>query len=84
MRIVFELSHKELKAEDKLIQNSYFEKWKYKILWNLKVLEPELTKDEGFIVIPALDSNEKIVILGFPRPLAEKIYKILRPVCYPT
>ena len=83
MRLVFEISKNIKRDADKALQNAYFEKWNYKILFHLWDLEEELNSHSGLIVIPALDSGLPIEIIGFERKIAEKIYKVLKPVCYP-
>ena len=84
MRIVFEMSPTILNSSDKALENSYIEKWKYKVMWHLKQLESELKNEDGLIVIPAIDVDKKIEIVGFSKVMGVKIYNILKPVCYPS
>jgi len=82
MKIVYEFSAINTRKVDIKLQCLFFDKWRYKILWQLRDLEEEMEKENGIIVIPALDRKLfNIEVRGFSDKLADEICKRLSSFC---
>jgi len=82
MKIVYEFSTTHTKKEDIFLQVLFHDRWKYKILWKLRDLEPELNNEkDGVIIIPALGSGFTIEIRGFSDKMGDEIERRLLLFC---
>lgn len=80
MKIVYEFSTTHNKKEDISLQVLFHDRWKFKILWQLRDLEDELEDEkDGVIMIPALGTAFIIELRGFSDNVADKIEKRLLP-----
>ena len=85
MKIVYEFSEKKTLKEELMLQVLFFERWRYKILWQLRDLEVQLKLEEkGLIVIPALDKPFNIQVRGFSEEVADEILRRFASFCKST
>lgn len=85
MKIAYEFSEKKTLKEELMLQVLFFERWRYKILWQLRDLEVELKLEEnGLIVIPALDKRFQIEVRGFSEDVTDKILMRFTSFCKST
>jgi hypothetical protein len=74
MKIRFEFDRNEEMSEDELaarLDNAY--KYKYRLMWELRFLEPEILEENGIIT---LTESQSIEVAGFSETLTREIFRV--------